>query len=162
MLNHIYCLLTHILKHVFRLVFPRPLPTMKLYSLQLSLSFSNLQLLVVHLQKSLPWLPALSALLFNGAVSCALIATVTLQDTQCATAQVVAVQWVSLCLGLATVREPTLPHCWHPLPTTSFRWQQLPALEPLDHSVPLSIRQHHLQEVSLWDTLLVENMCAPA
>ena len=158
--TYTYCLLTHILKHVIRLVFPRPLPTMKPYSLQLSLSSSNLQPLVVHLQKSLPWLPALSASSFNGAVFNALIATVSLQDTQCATAQVVAVQWVFLCLGLARVREPTLQHCWHPIPATPFRWQQLPALEPLDHSVPLSIRQHHLQEVSLWDTLLVENMCA--
>ena len=105
---------------------------------------------MIHPQMSLPWLPPLLASSFDGDVSNALIATVTLLDTQCTTAQVAAVQWMSLCLGLARVREPTLQHYWYPLPTTSFRWQQLPALETLDHSVPLSMRQHHLQEVSLW------------
>ena len=107
----------------------------------------------------LPWLPVLLASWFDGVVSHALIATVTLQDTQYGTALVVAVQWVFLCLGLARVREPILQHCWHPLPVTPFRWQQLPALEPLDHSVPLSLRQHHLQEVSLWDAVGWEYEC---
>ena len=115
----------------------------------LSLYFPNPQPLVIHPQRSLPWLPAPLASSFNGGVSRALIATVTLQDTLYATAEVVAVQRVFLCLGLARVREPTLQHCWYPLPATPFRWQQLPALEPLDHSVPQSLRQHHLQEVSL-------------
>ena len=110
------------------------------------------QVLVIHPQNLLPWLPALLASSFNGVVYHAFIATVTLQDTHYTTAEVVAVQWVFLCLGLARVREPTLQHYWHPLPATPFRWQQLPALESLDHSVPLSLRQHHLQEVSLWDT----------
>ena len=113
-------------------------------------SLSNPQLLLSHPQKSLPWLPTLLASSFDGVVSHALIATVSLQDTQYATAQVVAVQWVSLCLGLARVREPTLQHHLHPIPATPFRWQQLPALESLDHSVPLSMRQHHLHKVSLW------------
>ena len=108
-----------------------------------------MQPLVIHPQKSLPWLPALLPFSFDGVISHALIATVTLQDTQYATAEVMAVRRVFLCSELTKVREPTLQHCWYPLPTTPFRWQQLPALEPLDHSVPLSLRQHHLQEVSL-------------
>ena len=118
-----------------------------------SLSFSNPQPPLIHLQMSLPWLPPLLPSLFNGTVFHAFIATAKLQGTQYATVQVVVVQEMSVCLGLATVREPTLQHHLHPLPATPFRWQQLPALESLDHSVSLSMRQHHLHKVSLWGTV---------
>ena len=137
----------------------RSLPTIIVVNLRpFVLSPTRMQPLVIHPQRSLPWLPALLPFSFDGVISHALIATVILQDTQYATAEVMAVRRVFLCLELTKVREPTLQHCWYPLPTTPFRWQQLPALEPLDHSVPHSLRQHHLQEVSLWYTL-AENMC---
>ena len=104
---------------------------------------SNPQPLVIHPWRSLPWLPALSASLFNGAVYDASIARATLQDTWCATVKMVAVQWMFLCLELARVIESAPQHCWHPIPATPFRWQQLPALEPLDPSVPLLLKKHY-------------------
>ena len=106
-------------------------------------SSSNSQPLVIHLLRSLPLLPALLASLFDGVVYHASNARATLQDTWCATVQVVAVQWMFLCLELARVIESAPKHCWHPILATPFRWQQLPAVEPLDPSVPLSLRKHY-------------------
>ena len=106
-------------------------------------SSSNSQSLVIHPWRSLPLLPTLLASLFDGAVYHASNARATLQDTWCATVQVVAVQWMFLCLELARVIESAPQHCWHPIPATPFRWQQLPAQEPLDPSVPLSLRKHY-------------------
>ena len=106
-------------------------------------SSSNSQPLMIRPWRSLPLLPTLLASLFDGAVYHASIARAALQDTWCATVQVVAVQWMFLCPELARVIESAPQHCWHPILATSFRWQQLPAVEPLDPSVPLSLRKHY-------------------
>ena len=67
-------------------------PQIFFYDNVLDCALSNPQPLVIHPLRSLPWLPALLASSFNGVVYHALIATVTLQDTQYTTAEVVAVQ----------------------------------------------------------------------
>ena len=115
-------------------------------------SSSNSQPLVIHPWRSLPLLPTLLASLFDGAVYHASNARATLQDTWCATVQVVAVPWMFLCLELARVIESAPQHSWHPILATPFRWQQLPAVEPLDPSVPLSRRKHYHLKVRRHNT----------
>ena len=106
--------------------------------IHLNVGFPFLQSQVLHPQQLLQWLPAPLASSLNGAVFHALIITVTLQDTQCATAQVVRLKGKKLCIRVERAREPILQHCWHPIPATPFRWQQLPTLEPLDLLLQIS------------------------
>ena len=65
------------------------------------------------------------------------------------------------CLELARVVEPTLQHCWHLMLATPFRWQQLPALEPLDPSVPLSLRKCCLLKVKYHSSTKCLNNASP-